>query len=608
MTYRQKRSLARILIAFLLLVLAHFTPAESYLRLAIFLIPYFIVGYDVIFSAVRKIFRGQMLDEQFLMTVATVGAFILCEYTEAVAVMLFYQTGELFQRIAVGKSRKSIASLMNIKPETAVVLRDGEEITVSPEDVMIGEIIVIRAGEKIALDGIITEGRTSIDTAALTGESIPRDASVGDRVVSGSVNLSGLIYVRVESSFENSTVSKILELVENSSSKKSKVENFITRFARVYTPCVVLSALAIALLPPTFDGRWADWISRALVFLVVSCPCALVISVPLSFFGGIGGASKKGILIKGATYLETLSKVRTVVFDKTGTLTKGTITVTEIKSFGIDEDELLKLAAVAERHSNHPIAKSIVRAYTADLEKAEEVKELAGLGIEAIIGGKRIFVGNAKLMQKAGAKYFEEVFIGTAVHVSEGENYLGYIVVSDEIKSDSAATIEALNSIGIQSTVMLTGDSKAVGEAVASQIGIDVVFAELLPEDKVKKVEELMAMANGQKLAFVGDGINDAPVLSRADVGIAMGALGSDAAIEAADIVLMDDNPIKIPQAIKLAKKTVRIVKQNITFSLTVKGIVLLLGALGYAGMWPAIFADVGVMIIAILNSLRTMR
>ena len=606
MTYRQKRDLVRILIALLLLVLAHFAPIEGYLRIVLFLIPYFIVGYDVIFSATRKILRGQMLDEQFLMTVATVGAFVLCEYTEAVAVMLFYQTGELFQRIAVGKSRKSVAALMDIRPEMAVVLRDGEEITVSPEDVMIGEIIVIRAGEKIALDGIITEGSTSIDTAALTGESIPRDVSIGDRVISGSVNLSGLIYVRVESVFENSMVSKILELVENSSAKKSKVENFITRFARVYTPCVVIGALVIALIPPAFDGRWADWIARALVFLVVSCPCALVISVPLSFFGGIGGASKKGILIKGATYLETLSKVCTVVFDKTGTLTKGNVTVTEIKSFGSSEEELLKYAAAAECHSNHPIAKSIIRACTSDLENAENVKELAGLGIEAIIGGKRIFVGNAKLMQKAGAEYFDVVFAGTAVHVSEGANYLGYIIVSDEIKGEAAESIKALGDVGIQNTVMLTGDSEAVGEAVASQIGIDLVLSELLPEDKVKKVEELIS--NGQKLAFVGDGINDAPVLSRADVGIAMGALGSDAAIEAADVVLMDDNPIKVPQAIKLAKKTVRIVKQNITFSLTVKGIVLLLGAVGYAGMWPAIFADVGVMIIAILNSLRTMR
>ncbi|MBQ8207498.1 MAG: cadmium-translocating P-type ATPase [Clostridia bacterium] len=606
MKKRQKRDLARILISAPLLIIAYFLPTEGWLRLTIFLIPYIIVGYDVLISAVRNILHGQMLDEQFLMAIATIGALILGEYAEAVAVMLFYQLGELFQSIAVGKSRKSIAALMDIRPDTAVVLREGEEIELSPEEVSVGEIIIIRPGEKVPLDGIITEGSTTLGTAALTGESLPRDAFEGDRVISGSVNLTGLIKVRTESDFSESTVSKILELVENSAEKKARVENFITRFARYYTPIVVIGALLLAVIPPIFVGNWAKWIERALVFLVVSCPCALVISVPLSFFGGIGGASRKGILIKGATYLEVLSKVRTVVFDKTGTLTKGSFKVSEIHPENVSEEELLALAASAESRSNHPIAESIVKAYGDKPEEPECVTEPAGLGIEATVNGRHLYVGNAKLMEKSGAKISDCRKIGTVVHISENEKYLGHIVIADEIKPDSAEAMKALKDIGVKRTVMLTGDRKEVGEAVAAELGVDEVMTELMPEDKVKKVEELLN--EKPPLAFVGDGINDAPVLSRADVGIAMGALGSDAAIEAADIVLMDDKPTKIAEAVKIARKTMAIVKQNIIFALAVKGLVLLLGATGHAGMWWAIFADVGVMVLAILNAMRAMK
>lgn len=606
MKRKQKRNLIRIIISAAILLIVNFLPLGGVLKLILFLVPYIIVGYDVLISAVRNIFHVQMLDEQFLMAVATVGALVLGEYSEAVAVMLFYQIGELFQSIAVGKSRKSIAALMDIRPDIAVVLREEGEIEVSPDEVSVGEIIVIRPGEKVPLDGVIIEGTTTLGTAALTGESLPRDAVCGDRVISGSVNLTGLIKVKTESEFSESTVSKILELVENSAEKKAKVENFITRFARYYTPIVVFGALLLALIPPIFLGEWAKWIERALVFLVVSCPCALVISVPLSFFGGIGGASRKGILIKGATYLEVLSKVRCVVFDKTGTLTRGSFAVSEIHPVKGSEKELLALAAAAESHSNHPIAESISAAFGEKASEPDAVTELAGLGIDAVIDGRHIFVGNAKLMERAGASVVPCDKVGTIIHISEDEKYLGHIVVSDEIKPDSAMAIGELAALGVKRTVMLTGDRHEVGIAVAAELGVSSVMTELLPEDKVKKVEELLS--NSAPLAFVGDGINDAPVLSRADVGIAMGALGSDAAIEASDIVLMDDKPTKIAEAIRIARKTMAIVKQNIAFALSVKGLVLLLGAMGYAGMWWAIFADVGVMVLAILNAMRAMK
>lgn len=606
MKKREKRDLARILISAPLLILAVLLPTEGVLRLATFIIPYVIVGYDVLIGAVRNIFYGQMMDEKFLMAIATVGAFLLGDNAEAVAVMLFYQVGELFQSIAVGKSRRSIAALMDIRPDTAVVLRGEDEYEVSPDEVAIGEIIVIRPGEKVPLDGVIVEGCTTLGTAALTGESLPLEAECGDRVISGSVNLTGLIKVKTESEFSESTVSKILELVENASEKKAKTENFITRFARYYTPIVVIGAALLALIPPLFVGEWSKWIERALVFLVVSCPCALVISVPLSFFGGIGGASRKGILIKGATYLELLSKVKTLVFDKTGTLTKGSFEVTEIHPEGCDENELLYLAAHAECRSNHPIAKSITEKFGKETKEPESICELAGLGIEAVIEGRHIFAGNARLMQKAGADITDCDRIGTVIHISEGEKYLGHIVISDEIKPQAAEAVETLKKLGIKKTVMLTGDKKAVGESVAAEVGVNEVMSELLPEDKVNRLEELLDSSS--PLAYVGDGINDAPVLSRADVGIAMGALGSDAAIEAADIVLMDDNIMKLAEAIKTARKTMSIVKQNIIFSLSVKALVLILGATGHAGMWLAIFADVGVMVIAILNSIRTIK
>lgn len=605
MKRREKRNLIKICVAALLLIVAFVFPLEGYIKVALFIIPYIIVGYDILLGAVRNIFYGQMMDEKFLMTVATIGAIILGEYGEAAAVMLFYQIGELFQSLAVGKSRRSIAALMNIMPDSAVVLREGKEICLSPEEVVPGELILIRPGEKVPLDGIIVEGSTTLNTSALTGESLPRDAAVGDRIISGSVNLTGFIKVKTESEFSKSTVSRILELVENSSEKKAKTEKFITRFARYYTPIIVACSLLIGLLPPIFFGQWAKWIERALVFLVISCPCALVISIPLSFFGGIGGASRKGILIKGATHLENLSSIRTVVFDKTGTLTKGNFSITEIHPLNGDEEELLSLAACAESHSNHPIAESIMKGYGKETAVPESITELAGLGIEARISGKRIFVGNEKLMQKAGAKASVYNPIGTAIHISEEDKYLGHIIISDEIKPNSAEALRKLKALGIKKTVMLTGDKKEVGEAVASELGLSDVSTELMPEDKVGKVEELLT-ENG-KLAFVGDGINDAPVLSRADVGIAMGGVGSDAAIEAADVVLIDDNPIKIAEAIRIARKTMSIVRQNIFLALFVKGLILLLGSVGYAGMWLAIFADVGVMVLAVLNAMRAM-
>ncbi len=602
----QKKSLFRIIIASALLLVAFLLPTSGYIRLIIFLIPYIIVGYDVLISAMRNIFHMQMMDEQFLMAIATTGALILGEYGEAAAVMLFYQIGELFQSIAVGKSRRSIAALMDIRPDIATVIRNGIEIELPPDKVMIGETIIIRAGEKIPLDGIITDGSTTLSMVALTGESIPKDAFCGEKVISGAVNLTGIIKVRVESEFKNSTVSRILELVESASEKKARIESFITRFARFYTPIVVCSALLLAFIPPIFVGGWSKWIERALIFLVVSCPCALVISVPLSFFGGIGGASRRGILIKGATDLEMLGKVKTVVFDKTGTLTRGCFQISEIFASDGDPDSLLELAASAEYRSNHPIAESIIKGCDKKILPPENTCELAGLGIEALINGRKIFVGNERLMKKCDTEIKKPRKIGTVLHISEGAKYLGYIVISDQIKPDGAEAVKLLKSLGIKKTVMLTGDKKEVGEAVAAELGISDVFSELLPEDKVAKVEELLRC--GDTLAFVGDGINDAPVLSRADIGIAMGALGSDAAIEAADIVLMDDKLTKIAIAIEISKKTMTIVKQNIIFAIGVKALVLILGAMGYAGMWLAIFADVGVMVLAILNAMRTIK
>ena len=613
MTRKQKKNLCRIIVSAVLFaaatIISHIFELNRFVLLAIYLVPYFVVGYDVVIGAVRNLFSGQMLDEKFLMTIATVGVFVQGkEYGEGTMVMLLYQVGELFQSIAVGKSRKSIASLMDIRPDRATVVRDGKETEVSPEEVAVGETIVIRPGEKVPLDGTVIEGDTTLNTAALTGESAPRSASVGDKIASGSVNLTGVIYVKTESVFAESTVSKILELVENASEKKAKAENFITKFARYYTPIVVIGALVLGIIPPIFDGKWSEWIGRALIFLVVSCPCALVISVPLSFFGGIGGASRKGILIKGAAYLEQMSDVKTIVFDKTGTLTKGSFSVTAIHPETISEGDLLDIAAAAESHSTHPIAESIVNAHGGHIndERVGKITELSGLGIEAVIDGETIYVGNGKLMDKAGAKWHDCHNVGTIIHIAKGSEYLGHIVISDEVKPDSKQAIHDIKSCGVKKTVMLTGDRRAVGEYIANELGIDEVHCELMPKDKVDEVEKLLDPK--EKLAFVGDGINDAPVLMRADVGIAMGALGSDAAIEAADIVLMDDKPSNIAKAIKISRKTMRIVKENIVFALAVKVLVLLLTAVGYTNMWVAIFADVGVMVLAILNAMRCMR
>ena len=608
MSRKHKKRLARILIAALLLGVIAFLPIGEKIKAVLYLLPYLIVGWDVLWKALRNIARGQVFDENFLMSLATVGAFALGDYVEAAAVMLFYQIGELFQSIAVGKSRKSIASLMDIRPDSATVLREGEEIKVSPEEVQKGERVLVRAGEKIPLDGIVLEGNTTVNTAALTGESLPIDISAGDRVVSGSINLSGVIILKTESVYSESTVAKILNLVENSSAKKAKTENFITRFARYYTPLVVAAAVLLAVLPPLISGGgWASWLNRALIFLVVSCPCALVISVPLSFFGGIGGASKRGILIKGANYTEVLARVNTVVFDKTGTLTKGIFKVTAIHPESMSEAELLDVAAAAESYSNHPIAESIIAAHNGHIDRSRvgKVTEHAGMGVEAVIDGKDIFAGNGKLMELVGANPHDCHIAGTVIHISEGKNYLGHIVISDEVKPNSKAAISELKALGITKTVMLTGDRKEIGEAVGKELGLDEIHAELLPDGKVSAVEKLISKKT--PLAFVGDGINDAPVLARADIGIAMGGMGSDAAIEAADVVLMDDEPSKLPEAIKIARKTMRIVWQNIVFALAVKGVVLILGALGIAGMWLAIFADVGVTVLAILNAMRAM-
>ena len=607
MTRKQKKTLIRIIAAAVLLAAAALLPVEGLWKALAFALPYLVIGYDVLWSALRNIGHGQVFDEKFLMAVATLGAFAIAEYPEAAAVMLFYQIGELFQSIAVGRSRKSIAALMDIRPDSATVLRDGAEEDVDPEEVALGETIVIRPGERIPLDGIVLEGSGSVDTAALTGESMPADVNVGDRVISGSINLTGLLKVRTDSIYAESTVARILELVENSAEKKARVESFITRFARWYTPVVVIGALVLALVPPLFVGNWGEWIERALIFLVVSCPCALVVSVPLSFFGGIGGAARQGILIKGANELETLSKVDTVCFDKTGTLTQGRFAVEAVHPREISPEELLDIAAAAESYSSHPVAQSILQAHAGDIDKSRlgEIEELAGRGIRAVVDGETYYVGNAGLMEQVQADYHDCHLLGTVIHIARGSEYLGHIVINDQLKDDAAAAIGALRDLGVRETVMLSGDKAAVAGHVAQQLGIDRCLPELLPAQKVEQVEALLDA--GRKLAYVGDGINDAPVLMRADVGIAMGALGSDAAIESADIVLMDDKPSRLPLAVRIARKTMRIVRENIVFALGVKLVILALGALGLANMWFAVFGDVGVLILAILNALRCM-
>ena len=612
MRKKQKKTLVRIILSAVLLVAAALIPVGGIVKLVLFLIPYAVIGWDVLWKAIRNIAHGQVFDENFLMAIATVGAFALGEYPEGVAVMLFYQVGELFQSYAVGRSRQSIAALMDIRPDYANIEQDGKLVQVDPEDVAVGDTIVIKAGEKIPLDGVVLEGSSAVDTAALTGESLPRDVDPGDDVVSGCINQSGLLKVRVTKVFGESTVAKILDLVENSSSKKARAENFITRFARYYTPVVVIGAVLLAVLPPLlFGGDWSDWLQRALIFLVISCPCALVISVPLSFFGGIGGASKQGILVKGSNYLEALAKTETVVFDKTGTLTKGTFQVTAVHPDRISEGELLELAAMAESYSEHPISRSLREAYQkpVDASRVTDVEEISGHGVRAKVDGHDVYAGNGKWMDRIGVSWRNCHRTGTVVHVAVDGEYAGHIVISDAVKPDAAAAIEALKREGVKKTVMLTGDVKAVGEAVAREIGIDEVHAELLPGDKVDQVERLLKNTSGKgKLAFVGDGINDAPVLSRADIGIAMGGLGSDAAIEAADIVLMDDKPSKLAVAVRISRKTLRIVRQNIVFALGIKLLFLALGAFGMANMWEAVFADVGVSVLAILNASRALR
>lgn len=624
MTSKQKKMLYRIITAFVLfvvlMVLEHTGVLEQlpsqWLVFLIYLIPYLVIGYDIVYKAVRNISHGQVFDENFLMMVATFGAFGVKEYSEAVAVMLFYQVGELFQNYAVGKSRQSISDMMNICPEYANIEEDGVLTQVDPDDVEVGTIIVVKPGERIPLDGIVTEGTSMIDTAALTGESVPRRATVGDEIISGCVNGSSTIKVKVTKAFEDSTVARILELVENASSKKAKVENFITRFAKYYTPVVIIGAVILAILPPLIlGGGWADWIQRACIFLVISCPCALVISVPLGFFGGIGASSKIGILVKGSNYLEAVAEMTTIVFDKTGTLTKGEFKVSEVqpsadKNNTIGKEELLEIAAYGEGYSNHPIANSIREAYgkTLSMERVTDTEEIAGHGIHTFIDGREVYLGNAKLMDAQNIAYTENKTAGTVVYVACNNVFAGSIVISDTVKEGSKDAIRDMKQVGVKKTVMLTGDRQAAADAVAAELGIDEVHAELLPADKVGQVEKLLGAQNEkERLAFVGDGINDAPVLTRADIGIAMGSMGSDAAIEAADIVLMDDDIRKIASLVKIARKTLGIVKQNIVFALAVKALVLLLGALGMANMWEAVFADVGVSVIAILNSMRTL-
>lgn len=607
---------ARIAASAVLLVAAVLIPYEGPWRFVLFLPAYFVIGWDVLWKAARNIAHGQVFDENFLMALATVGAFCTGffgegQYPEAVFVMLFYQVGELFQGYAVGKSRKSIASLMDIRPDYANVERDGQLTQVDPEEVAVGDTITVKAGERVPLDGVVLEGQSMVNTSALTGESVPRQVQPGDDVISGCVNQSGLLRVRVTKPFGESTVQKILDLVENSSSKKAKAENFITKFARYYTPIVVFCALALALVPPLFVGDWVGWVQKALIFLVVSCPCALVISVPLSFFGGIGGASRQGILVKGGNYLEVLANTEIVVFDKTGTLTKGVFNVTAIHPEEYSESGLLEMAALAESYSDHPISRSLKEAWGQELDASRvgEVEELSGRGVRAQVDGKTVCAGNDKLMEDIGVKWHPCHHVGTTVHVAVEGKYIGHIVISDEVKPDAKEAIAALKAQGVKKTVMLTGDAKAVGESVAKDLGLDEAYTQLLPGDKVDRVEALLSEKSPKgKLAFVGDGINDAPVLSRADIGIAMGALGSDAAIEAADIVLMDDKPSKIAKAMEISKRTLRIVRQNIVFALAVKLLVLALTPLGIANMWEAVFADVGVMVIAILNASRALQ
>lgn len=626
MSRKQKKMLVRIIVTAVLFaglfVFEKFVPITSrILRLAVYMVPYFVISYDILKKAFKGIIKGQVFDENFLMAVASIGAVAIAvyengSYNEAVAVMLFYQIGELFQSYAVGKSRRSISELMDIRPDYANIEVDGKIEQVDPDEVEVGSIIVVSAGEKIPIDGVIVEGSTTLDTAALTGESVPRSVKESDEVISGCINLTGTVRIRTTKPFGESTVSKILDLVENSSSKKSKSEQFITKFAKYYTPAVCGGALALALLPPVVsliigkDAMWLTWIYRALTFLVISCPCALVISIPLSFFAGIGGASKEGVLVKGSNYLETLSKTKIVVFDKTGTMTKGNFEVTEIAPVGVENNEFLRLAAYAESYSSHPISKSIKSAYGEEIDNAKisDVNEISGNGVLAVVDGKKVAAGNSKLMDKLGVEYTVCSKVGTVVYVAVDGKYCGYILISDALKPTSVSAVKAMKDCGVRKTVMLTGDSKKVADAVAKELGADEVYSELLPADKVSQVERLLAdKGEKEKLAFVGDGINDAPVLSRADIGIAMGALGSDAAIEAADIVLMDDDPMKISKAIKISSKCLRIVNENIYFALGVKALCLILGAVGIANMWVAIFADVGVMVLAVLNAIRAL-
>ena len=617
MTKRQKKSLTRIIIAAVLMIILKFLPVEGWLKFVLYMVPYLVVGYDILRKAFKGILNKQVFDENFLMAVATIGAIALGNYKEGVSVMLFYQIGELFQSYAVGKSRRNISDLMDIRPDYANIEKDGDLEQVDPDEVEVGTVIVVQPGEKVPIDGVIEEGSSTLNTSALTGESVPREAAAGDEVISGCINLTGLLKIRTTKEFGESTVSKILDLVENSSSKKSKSENFISKFARYYTPAVCYGALALAILPPlvrmfafALAPEWGDWIYRALNFLVISCPCAQVISIPLSFFAGIGGASKAGVLVKGSNYLETLSQTKYVVFDKTGTMTQGVFEVSGVHHNELEDAKLLEYAALAECSSSHPISKSLQRAYgkLIDRSRVTDIEEISGNGVTAKVDGKNVAAGNAKLMERLGVDYIDCHSVGTIVHVAVDGKYAGHILICDMIKPHAKEAIQALQKSGIKKTIMLTGDSKRIADQVAADLGIDEVYSELLPGDKVSKVEELLAAkTEKEKLAFVGDGINDAPVLSRADIGIAMGALGSDAAIEAADIVLMDDDPLKISKAIHISRKCIHIVYENIYFAIGIKVLFLLLGAIGIANMWMAIFADVGVMILAVLNAIRAL-
>ena len=618
MTKKQKKTLIRIIIAVALVGLISLLPVKGYIRFALFMIPYLVIGYDILRKAGKGIVNRQVFDENFLMAVATIGAIALGDYTEGVAVMIFYQIGELFQSYAVGKSRRNISELMDIRPDYAnVETESGELEQVDPDEVAIGSVIVVQPGEKVPIDGVIIEGKSTLNTSALTGESLPREAEVDDEIVSGCINMTGVLRIRTTKEFGESTVSKILDMVENASSRKSRSENFISKFAHYYTPIVCYCAAALAVLPPLVSilflhiaPNWGEWIFRALTFLVISCPCALVISIPLSFFAGIGGASRSGVLVKGSNYMETLAQTSCVVFDKTGTLTQGVFAVSSIAPEGMSEDQLLEYAALAESYSSHPISRSLQKAYgkVIDKNRIADVKEISGNGVEAAIDGKKVSVGNDKLMKKLGVSYKELKEVGTVVYVAVDQTFAGSILISDQPKPTAAAAIKALNKAGIRKTVMLTGDRRNVAEHVAKELGISEYYAELLPADKVSGVEKLLAgQSSREKLAFVGDGINDAPVLSRADIGIAMGAMGSDAAIEAADIVLMDDDPMKIAKAVRIARKCIRIVYENIYFAIGIKVICLILGAVGIANMWAAIFADVGVMVIAVLNAIRAL-